>query len=100
MGATAGGWYWQRLWGCPAMLVKLGADLSVMFGTQLFLRKQFLDPVTNAGLEKAVRARAAAGPAERWNVGKRIRDVAVAPDGTVWLLEDSATGGLIKVTPK
>jgi len=32
------------------MLVKLDADLSVIFGTQLFLRKQFLDPVTNAGL--------------------------------------------------
>ena len=44
------------------MLVKLDADLSVIFGTQLFLRKQFLDPVTNAGLEKAVRARAAAQP--------------------------------------
>ena len=44
------------------MLVKLDADLSVMFGTQLFLRKQFLDPVTNAGLEKAVRARATALP--------------------------------------
>lgn len=44
------------------MLVKLDADLSVMFGTQLFLRKQFLDPVTNAGLEKAVRVRAAAQP--------------------------------------
>ena len=41
-----------------------------------------------------------AKPAERWNVGHRIRDVAVAPDGTVWLLEDSATGGLWKVTPK
>ena len=47
------------------MLVKLDADLSVMFGTQLFLRKQFLDPVTNAALEKAVRARAAAGPGVR-----------------------------------
>ena len=44
------------------MLVKLDADLSVMFGTQLFVRKQFLDPVTNAGLEKAVRARAATQP--------------------------------------
>ena len=42
------------------MLVKLDADLSVMFGTQLFLRKQFLDPATNAGLENAVRARAGA----------------------------------------
>lgn len=44
------------------MLVKLDADLSVMFGTQLFLRKQFLDPAINAGLEKAILARAAAQP--------------------------------------
>ena len=47
------------------MLVKLDADLSVMFGTQLFLRSQFLDPATNAGLEKAVRARAAVQPGVR-----------------------------------
>jgi len=38
--------------------------------------------------------------AERWNVGHRIRDVAVAPDGTVWMLEDATTGGLFKATPK
>ena len=30
----------------------------------------------------------------------RIRDVAVAPDGALWLIEDSATGGLFRVTPK
>ena len=30
-----------------------------------------------------------AKPAERWGVGHRIRDVEVAPDGTVWVLEDS-----------
>ena len=47
------------------MLVKLDADQSVLFGTRLFLRKQFLDPATNAGLEKAVRARAAAQPGVR-----------------------------------
>jgi aldose sugar dehydrogenase len=41
-----------------------------------------------------------ATPAERWNVGKRLRDVEVAPDGALWLLEDSATGGLFRVTPK
>jgi glucose/arabinose dehydrogenase len=41
-----------------------------------------------------------AAPAERWNVGKRLRDVAVAADGAVWLLEDSPTGGLFRVTPK
>ncbi|HJS45931.1 MAG TPA: PQQ-dependent sugar dehydrogenase [Rhizomicrobium sp.] len=43
---------------------------------------------------------ATAKPAERWNVGRRIRDIEVAPDGTVWMLEDSTTGGLFKVTPK
>ncbi len=41
-----------------------------------------------------------ATPAERWNLGKRIRDVEVAPDGALWLLEDSATGGMFRVTPK
>src|SRR5437870_5639619 len=61
-GTIAGGRYLPRFWRGSAMLVKLDADLSVIFGTQLFLRKQFLDPVTNAGLEKAVRARAAAQP--------------------------------------
>jgi aldose sugar dehydrogenase len=38
--------------------------------------------------------------AERWDVGKRIRDVAQAPDGTLWLLEDANPGALIHITPK
>jgi glucose/arabinose dehydrogenase len=38
--------------------------------------------------------------ANRWRVGKRVRDVAQAPDGSLWLLEDAAPGALIKVTPK
>ena len=41
-----------------------------------------------------------AAPAERWSVGHRIRDVEVGPDGALWMLEDSNTGGLFKVTPK
>ena len=40
-----------------------------------------------------------ATPAERWSVGHRIRDVEVASDGAVWMLEDSPTGGLFRVTP-
>jgi glucose/arabinose dehydrogenase len=40
-----------------------------------------------------------ATPAERWNVGKRIRDVAQAPDGSLWLLEDANPGALIHLTP-
>ena len=41
-----------------------------------------------------------AKPAERWDVGHRIRDVAVAPDGSLWMIEDSKTGALFHVTPK
>ncbi|MBC8089701.1 MAG: PQQ-dependent sugar dehydrogenase [Phycisphaerae bacterium] len=38
--------------------------------------------------------------AERWDVGHQIRDVAVAPDGAVWMIENTPTGGLFRVTPK
>jgi glucose/arabinose dehydrogenase len=41
-----------------------------------------------------------ATPAERWDVGHRIRDVEVAPDGALWMLEDSRTGGVFRLTPK
>lgn len=38
--------------------------------------------------------------AERWDVGKRIRDVEQAPDGSLWMIEDANPGALIHVTPK
>jgi len=38
--------------------------------------------------------------AERWSVGHQIRDVAVAPDGAVWVIENANPGGLFRVTPK
>ncbi|MEP6620953.1 MAG: PQQ-dependent sugar dehydrogenase [bacterium] len=41
-----------------------------------------------------------AAAAERWLVGHRIRDVAVAPDGAVWLVEDADPGALFRLTPK
>jgi glucose/arabinose dehydrogenase len=41
-----------------------------------------------------------AAQAERWAMGFRVRDVAVAPDGAVWLIEDANPGGLYKVIPK
>jgi len=37
--------------------------------------------------------------AERWAVAKRIRDIAVAADGAIWVSEDTSTGGLYKLTP-
>ena len=41
-----------------------------------------------------------AKPAERWAVGHRLRDVEVAPDGSLWALEDANPGALYKITPK
>ena len=41
-----------------------------------------------------------AKPAERWSVGHQIRDVAVAPDGAVWMIENERAGGLFRITPK
>jgi glucose/arabinose dehydrogenase len=40
-----------------------------------------------------------AAPAERWSVGHRIRDVAIGPDGAVWLIEDANPGALFRLTP-
>jgi glucose/arabinose dehydrogenase len=41
-----------------------------------------------------------ATPADRWYLGHRIRDVEVAPDGALWMIEDARTGGLFRATPK
>ena len=37
---------------------------------------------------------------ERWWVGKQIRDIAVGPDGALWMIENTNPGGLFRVTPK
>ena len=37
---------------------------------------------------------------DRWSIGKRVRDIEEAPDGTLWMLEDAEPGGLFHLTPK
>ena len=37
--------------------------------------------------------------AERFNMGKRIREVEQGPDGAIWVLEDETGGKLLKLTP-
>jgi aldose sugar dehydrogenase len=37
--------------------------------------------------------------AERWGMGRRVRDVEVAPDGALWIIEDAKPGGLFRLTP-
>jgi glucose/arabinose dehydrogenase len=38
-------------------------------------------------------------PAERWDFAKRIRDVAVAPDGALWVIEDANAGAVMRIAP-
>ena len=40
-----------------------------------------------------------AKPAERWDMGHRIRNMEVAPDGAIWAIEDDAKGALWRITP-
>jgi aldose sugar dehydrogenase len=37
---------------------------------------------------------------QRWNVGRRVRDIEEAPDGSLWMLEGAKPGGLFHLTPK
>jgi aldose sugar dehydrogenase len=39
-----------------------------------------------------------ATPAERWKVTPKVRDIAVAPDGAIWIAENANPGGLYRVT--
>ncbi|MDQ6737215.1 MAG: PQQ-dependent sugar dehydrogenase, partial [Gemmatimonadota bacterium] len=34
---------------------------------------------------------------DRWDLGHQIRDVAVAPDGALWMIENTSTGALYRV---
>jgi len=58
------------------------------------------------GLSGLALVRIAFGPdgrpdqVDRWDMDARIRDVAVAPDGAVWIIEDDNPGRLLRLTPK
>jgi glucose/arabinose dehydrogenase len=45
-------------------------------------------------------AKGGATATNRWNVGKRVRDIEEAPDGSLWIVEDAKPGGLYRLAPK
>jgi glucose/arabinose dehydrogenase len=79
---------------------------NLMFykGTQMFPQWDGNGFIGGMGTQSLTRVifdgKGGAKIAERWGIGKRVRDVAQAPDGALWLLEDAAPGALIRVTPK
>jgi aldose sugar dehydrogenase len=56
--------------------------------------------VTEAIVRLTFDGKGGATAVQRWSVGKRVRDIEEAPDGSLWMLEDSETGGLFHLTPK
>ncbi len=61
----------------------------------------FIGGLVEQGLVRiAFDGKGGAKEAERWALGHRIRDVAVASDGAVWLIEDEAQGRLLRLTPR
>jgi aldose sugar dehydrogenase len=86
--------------------VPVVAPGNLMFyrGTQTFPQwngNGFISGMGTRSLNRVIfDGKGGAKMAERWDMGKRIRDVAEAPDGSLWLLEDANPGALIHVTPK
>jgi glucose/arabinose dehydrogenase len=79
---------------------------NLMFykGTQMFPQwngSGFVSGLATKSLNRIVfDGHGGAKSAERWDVGKRIRDVEQGPDGSLWMLEDANPGALIHVTAK
>lgn len=60
----------------------------------------FAGGLVSRSLNRIVVSGTTAKPAERWTMSFRVRDVEQAPDGALWLIEDSDAGGLYRLTPK
>jgi len=78
-------------------------NLMFYTGTQTFPQwngSGFVSGLATTSLNRIIfDGHGGAKTAERWNVGKRIRDVEQGPDGSLWMLEDANPGALIHVTP-
>ncbi len=79
-------------------------NLMFYHGTQTFPQwngNGFVSGLATKSLNRIIfDGHGGAKSAERWDVGKRIRDVEEGPDGSLWMLEDANPGALIHVTPK
>jgi glucose/arabinose dehydrogenase len=87
--------YWNPVIAPGSLTFYNGAMFSQWKGSALIggMGTQSLNRITFDG-------KGGATAAERWSVGKRVRDVEVAPDGAIWIAEDANPGGLYRVTPK
>ncbi len=89
--------WWNPSISPSSLLLYTGAMFPEYRGSLL------IGAMSTAGLIRVTLNGATATPAEFWDFGSRIRDVAQAPDGAIWLLEDgagSSQGRLLRLTPR
>ena len=60
----------------------------------------FMGALSGEALVRITLKGASAAKADQWDLGMRIRDVAQASDGSIWLLEDGDKAQLMRLTPK
>ena len=87
--------YWTPVI-APARLAFYYAKLFPQWRGSAFVGGLASDALVRIGFD----GKGGANEAERWDMGHRIRDVKVGPDGALWLLEDEEGGRLLKLTPK
>jgi glucose/arabinose dehydrogenase len=87
--------YWTPVIGPGNLMFYKGAMFPQWQGSALIggMVSKTLNRITFDG-------KGGATPAERWDVGFRLRDVEVGPDGALWMMEDANPGRLFRVTPK
>jgi glucose/arabinose dehydrogenase len=86
-----------KLWWNPSispggMIYYSGAMFPQLKGSLLICA------MSDAGLMHVTLSGDTASPAHFWDFGTRLRDIAQAPDGSIWVLEDD--GKLVRLTPK
>jgi len=86
-----------KLWWNPSispggMIYYSGAMFPELKGSLL------ITAMSDAGLMHVTLSGDTASPAHFWDFGARLRDIAQAPDGSIWLLEDD--GKLVRLTPR
>jgi len=87
--------YWTPVI-APAGLAFYYAKLFPQWRGSAFVGGLASDALVRIGFD----GKGGANEAERWDMGHRIRDVKVGPDGALWVIEDEEGGRLLKLTPK
>ncbi|MGB6242403.1 MAG: PQQ-dependent sugar dehydrogenase [Castellaniella sp.] len=87
--------YWTPVIAPAGLVFYQGAQFPAWQGSALIggLRAESLVRVVLATNGDAQQA-------DRWPMDARIRDVAVAPDGAVWIIQDGADAALLRLTAK